>query len=221
MIQQYTLATDTITLIDRNLDIWRWLVSRGIANSISGLSRMAGHELNVIELDANYTIDSIVELTEYCDEAVVGIYLTITGDATGHVVIVHNTELVSDVTSHQMHISPGLENESGELDLSYIEEMGNTAGAFFLNVLSDFTNLHLLPSPPRVTINTSGTIIEKVFDPIFYERNTIFTVKAEFGDNRQQSKGTLFFIPTPELVRMILENAKITQDVFVSVQEKI
>jgi len=31
--------------------IWTWMVSKGIANSLSGLSEMVGHELNVTSLN--------------------------------------------------------------------------------------------------------------------------------------------------------------------------
>jgi chemotaxis protein CheC len=209
MIQQYSLATGTIPLADKDLDVWRWLVSRGIANSIAGLSRITGRELFVHELDVNHMTDNMVKVVEHCDTTVVGIYLTITGDATGHILIIHDTALVSDVTGHQMRLSPGLENEPGELELSFIEEMGNTAGAFFLNVLSDFTNLHLLPSPPRVMICATSMIIDRFFHPVFDGQDTLFTVRAQFGDNRHQSKGTFFFIPAPESMRMILDNTMI------------
>lgn len=210
MTQQHTLATDTIMLPDRDLGIWRWLVSRGVANSIAGLSRMVSHELNVYELDVNHTIDDELRLTGYCDKKAVGIYLSITGDATGHLLLVHNSELVFNMVDHQMQLSPGYGKEACELKLSFLEEMGNTAGAFFLNVLSDVTNLHLLPSPPKVMINTTRTIMDQVFIPIFDEEDAMFIVKAKFGDNRQQIQDTFFFIPTMDLMRMILENTRIT-----------
>ena len=47
MQQQLILTKDEIA-------IWTWLVSRGIANSLSGLSQMAGQDLIVTGLDLKH-----------------------------------------------------------------------------------------------------------------------------------------------------------------------
>jgi len=87
--------------------------------------------------------------------------------------------------------------------------MGNIVGAFFLNVLSDVTNLHLSPSPPSVMINTAGVVMNTVFSHILNKEDTVFTVKTKFGANGQQTKDTFLVIPTLEFMQTVLEHAKI------------
>lgn len=212
MTEKYVVATNMITLLDRDMAIWKWLVSRGIANSIAGLSRMIGQELNVNELDVNHIMDKdAVDLLGGKNNTVVGIYLTITGDATGHLLLAHDSKVALSVIDYQMQLSPGSTTEIGEMELSLLGEMGNIVGAFFLNVLSDVTNLHLSPSPPKVMINTAGMVMNKVFTDIFNEQDTVFTVKAKFGANGQQTEGTFLIIPTPEFMQTVLEHARITR----------
>ena len=210
MTEKYAVATDTITLPERDMAVWKWLVSRGIANSIAGLSRMIDQELNLNELDVNHVIDSdTVGLLGGNHNVVVSIFLTIKGDATGHLLLAQDSKVALRFIDHQMQLSPGSTNELGELELSFLGEMGNIAGAFFLNVLSDVTNLHLSPSPPSVMINTAGVVMNTVFTHILNKEETVFTVKVKFGANGQQTEGMFLVIPTLEFMQTVLEHARI------------
>jgi hypothetical protein len=71
MVQQLELCKD-------ELAIWTWLVSRGISNSLSGLSRMVGDELAVSGMDVkHFPAKEVVNLIGGFEKEVVGIYLTI------------------------------------------------------------------------------------------------------------------------------------------------
>ena len=84
MSQEAMLAKEELT-------IWTWLVSRGIANSLKGLSEMVGKELAVSALSVKQIpAKETVGLLGGPEETVIGIYLSITGDATGHLMLVHN-----------------------------------------------------------------------------------------------------------------------------------
>jgi chemotaxis protein CheC len=211
MIETYTVDVNTIRLPEKDMATWKWLASRGIANSIAGLSRMAGYELNVNELDVNYIMDrDAVDLFGSADKTVLGIHSTITGDGTGHLLFVNDSQMALDVINHRMQISQSSITGLDELELSILGEMGNIAGALFLNVLSDVTSLHLLPSPPRVMIGSAGEIMNTVHPLLFKEQEAVFA-EIKFGNTRRQSRGAVLIIPTLNLMRTMLENARIMQ----------
>jgi chemotaxis protein CheC len=212
MIETYTAVTNAIQLPERDMAVWKWLASRGTANSMAGLSRMIGYELNVNELDVNYIMGgNVVDILGGTDKTVVGIYSTITGDGAGHLLFVNDSQMALDNINHRMQISQSSTTGLGELELSILGEIGNIAGALFLNVLSDVTNLHLSPSPPRVMIGSAGEIINTVYPLLFKEQEAVLAIRIRFGNTRQQSRGTFLVIPTLKLMRTMIENARIMQ----------
>ncbi len=201
MLQQQTLTKDEMA-------IWTWLVSKGIANSLSGLSQMVEEELTVSALDVKYfPAKDAVSLVGGAENIVVGIYLTIHGDATGHLMLIHDPKIAFDLIDTQLGLSPGSTQNLGEMERSVLGEMGNITGSFFLNALADATNLTLTPSPPVVMVDMAGAILGIALTEIMQEQDDVLAVKATFGTATQQIDGTFLVMPTMDFLRVILRHA--------------
>ncbi len=88
--------------------IWTWMVSKGITNSLSGLSKMVGQEFSVTSLDLKrYPAKDIAMLLGGPEKLVVGIYLTIDGDATGHLMLIHDPKMAFQLIDLQLGLPPG------------------------------------------------------------------------------------------------------------------
>jgi chemotaxis protein CheC len=201
MVQQLPLTKD-------ELSIWTWLVSRGISNSLAGLSQMVGEELSVSSLDVkHYPAKDAVNLVGGVDKIVVGIYLTISGDADGHLMLIHTPKIAFDLIDSQLGQPLGSTSEMGEMERSVLGEMGNITGSFFLNALADATNLYLTPSPPVVMVDMAGAIMQIALSEIMQEQDTVLAIRASFGTNSQLIDGTFLILPTLSFLQVILKNA--------------
>ena len=184
MVQQTLLSKD-------ELAIWTWLVSRGISNSLAGLSQMVGDELAVTALDVkNFPAKDAINLLGGAETVTVGIYLTVHGDADGHLMLIHDPKIAFDLIDSQLGMPMGSTTDLGEMELSVLGEMGNITGSFFLNALADATNLTLTPSPPVVMVDMAAAILSIALTDIMQEQDNILAVKASFGTHDSQIDGT-------------------------------
>ncbi len=202
MVQQLSINKD-------ELAIWTWLVSRGISNSLSGLSQMIGEELSVSGLDVkHFPAKEAVNLLGGAEKIVVGIYLTVHGDADGHLMLIHDPKIAFDLIDGQMGQPIGTTTDLGEMERSVLGEMGNITGSFFLNALADATNMTLTPSPPVVMVDMAGAILGIALTEIMQDQDNVLAVKASFGTANQQIDGTFMILPTMDFLKVILRNAR-------------
>ena len=141
----------------------------------------------------------------------VGIYLTVHGDADGHLMLIHDPKIAFDLIDSQMGQPIGSTNELGEMEYSVLGEMGNITGSFFLNALADATNLTLTPSPPVVMVDMAGAILSIALTDIMQEQDDVLAVKATFGANENDIEGTFMILPTMDFLKVILRHAGASQ----------
>jgi len=189
--------------------IWTWLVSRGIANSLSGLSQMVGQELSVTSLDLRqYPAKDAAMLLGGPENLVVGIYLTIDGDATGHIMLIHDPRIAFELIDIQMGLAPGSTQGLEEMERSVLGEMGNITGSFFLNALADASSLNLQPSPPAVMIDMAGAILGIALTKIMQEQDDVLVIRATFSAGSRRMDGTFMVLPTSDFMNVILKHPK-------------
>jgi len=194
------------TMFTKNeIVVWTWLVSRGIANALSGLSRMVKCEINVTSLNLEQlSTKDAPDLLGGPGALGIGIYLTVHGDASGHLLLVHDPEIAFQLIDIQLDLPAGSTQRIGEMERSVLGEMGNITGGFFLNTLADMTGLSLLPSPPSVIVDTVGAILSIPLDFLMDKQEEALAVKTTFSAGTRQIHGTFLILPTVEFMKTVL-----------------
>ncbi len=196
-------------LTKENMTVWTWLVSRGISNALSGLAQMIGCDLQVTSLDLKWLpAQNVIDMLGGPEVTVVGIYLTIEGDATGHIMMLHDTKIAFQLIDMQLGMPKGSTETLDEMSYSVLGEMGNITGSFFLNALADSTSLVLMPSPPSVIIDMVGAVMTVPLSIIMEESDNALIVKANFSANDQDLEGTFMVMPTLDFLNTLLNNQK-------------
>ena len=114
------------------------LVSEGSANAIIGLSQMIGQDIQVTSLNAKVVpVNETPDLVGGWEEVTLGVYLAVTGDATGHMFMVYKPETAMALADLLMGEPPGTTKNLEEMEESALGEVGNIMGSFFLNALLD------------------------------------------------------------------------------------
>ena len=198
---------DSYTLTDeRSTAIWIRLVTDGISNALGGLGEMVGKKIITHALNARtIPVASILELLGGGEELTVGIYLGVSGSATGHMVLVYQPSVAYDFVDMLLGNPPGTTQTLGEMELSALGEMGNVMGSFFLNSLADATGLLLNPSPPAVMMDMAGAIMDVALADIIRETDDALVVDATFGTQDSQSSGTFMVLPSLDLQRVLVD----------------
>ncbi|MEE9398701.1 MAG: chemotaxis protein CheC [Dehalococcoidales bacterium] len=201
MSQLQTFTKDEIA-------VWTWLVSKAITNSLSGLSQMVERTFDVTSLSIKqFPAKDAAMLLGGSENVAVGVYLEIQGDATGHLLLMHNPGTAFKLVDIQLGLPIGSTQQMEEMERSVLGEMGNIAGSFFLNAVADTVNLVLVPSPPEVMVDTVGKIISIPLTRIMEKQDDALIVKATFSADNGQMDGTLMILPTMDFMKAILKHS--------------
>jgi chemotaxis protein CheC len=192
-------------LTKEKIAVWTGLVSKGISNALHGLSEMVGHQIVVTSLDLKWLPAKNASGMLGGPEAFgVGIYLGIEGDATGHLLLMHDVNIAFKLIDIQLGLPLGTTNQIGEMERSVLGEMGNITGSFFLNALADSGNMILMPSPPAVIADLASAIMNIPLAFLMEKQDDALVVKATFSANNQPLDGTFIVMPTMDFMLTVL-----------------
>ena len=198
-------ATSTATSASSS-EIWTGLVAGGITHAISGLGDMVGEAVRTTFISPRTLPASQVnELIGGPETDMVVIHLGVSGDATGHILVMFKPETAFDLVNMLLDREPGSACELDELAVSTMGEMGNVMGAYFLSALGDTTGARLMPSPPTVMRDMVGAVIDAAVADIMADSDDILVVETRFGTANQQIRGIFLVLPNPRLKEVLLD----------------
>ena len=198
-------------VLDEQMKAYAALVMQGSENAFAGLSQMVGQEIK-----ANFFSIRQVPLSEIPDlvggreSLAVAVYLAVNGCARGHVFLIYKPQTALELVDMLLGDPPGTAQRIDEMEESALAEMGNIMASFFLNVLADATNLDLKPSPPAVMMDMAGAILDVALADIMQESDTALAVEACFSTDSHNITGTFLVLPTPELLRVLVSNWRVS-----------
>ena len=132
--------------LDEGLKACSELVGQGSINAVSGLSQMIGQEISVTSMNARLVpANETPDLIGGWEALTLGVYLSVTGCAEGHMFMVYEPQTAMALADLLMGNPPGTTQSLDEMETSALGEVGNIMGSFFLNSLADNTNSQLQP----------------------------------------------------------------------------
>jgi chemotaxis protein CheC len=171
----------------------------GVNNAVIGLSQMAGQEIKIVTLNVKKVlVKDITAMFGGPEALIIAIYLEISGNSNGHMVVVYEPKIAFDLVDMLMGQPSGTTKEMGDMERSTLGEMGNIMGSFFLNYISDTTGNRFQPSPPAVMMDMAGAILDAALANVLAFSESTYIVETVFGTNDRQVSGTFLVIPDPE-----------------------
>jgi len=197
-----------ITLNKDEMRLWGSLALKGIDNAMTGLATMVNREIRMSSLSLKQVPASEApNLVGGADKMVIGIYLAFEGDATGHLMLVHQPDVALAIIDMLLGNEPGATRDLNEMEQSALGEMGNIIGSAFLNAIADALSLRLQPSPPEVILDMAGAILDVAFAEILQQSDDVIVAETSFGTADRQARGTFLVIPSFNFLKVILSHA--------------
>ena len=197
-----------ITLNKDEMKLWSSLALKGIDNAMTGLATMVNREIRMSSLSLKQVPASEApDLVGGADKMVIGIYLAFEGDATGHLMLVHQPDVALAIIDMLLGNEPGATRDLNEMEQSALGEMGNIIGSAFLNAIADALALRLQPSPPEVILDMAGAILDVAFAEILQQTDDVIVAETSFGTADRQARGTFLVIPSFNFLKVILSHA--------------
>lgn len=158
------------------------IIAQGLQDASTGLSLMT---TGVISLDRPRVefvpLGTLPNLAGGPATVVVAIYVGITGDVTGHLMLLFTEDSARRVVDVLLSNPPGTTRELDALAMSALGEAANICGSHFLSALGNRTGLTIVPTAPAVVIDMAGAILEAVVTDLFLGGDEALVVETGFN----------------------------------------
>jgi chemotaxis protein CheC len=185
------------------LDALREVANIGAGHAATALSQMTGGTIMISVPTINIArLEDVPPQISAPEEPVAAILMNMLGDLTGRTLLVfpHPTAVrVSEIMLNRPH---GVAFELGELEQSALKEAGNILSGAYLNALSDFMGLMLLPSPPSLAVDMSSAVLTTAYLQFGTDRDYVFCVETEFYMQELQEHLRGFFLLLPDVASL-------------------
>jgi chemotaxis protein CheC len=200
-------------LKELQLDALKEVANIGAGHAATALSQLTDRRImiNVPEIEITRLED--VPQTFGDPEAVVAaVLMHVLGDLTGRTLLLlpeENARLLCDLLLRR---PAGTTETIGPLEESSLKEAGNILAGAYLNALSDFMGMMLLPSVPSLVVDLSGAVLTTAFLNFGQDRDFVFCVETNFHFTEAGRALSGYFLLLPDLasLRAIFEAIRLS-----------
>lgn len=206
----------TLTISEAGQSVVAGTFGRAMKKAGEALGSMSGQ---VIEVQTpavrRCTAAEVLAMAGGAESIVLAVYVGILGSLQGHALL-----LFSPADAHRLAqillaglLGPGelpMEQTADilaydELELSALQEAGNVTISAFLNELGMHLHEPVHPTPPQVVIEMAGAVLDAVLLDLVSDADQVLAANTTFSEGGRAIDGTLFVLPRPESLRVLLE----------------
>lgn len=189
------------------LDALRETANIGAGHAATALSQMTGSTI-MIKVPA-INVSSMEDLPPQFipdEEPVAAVMMHMLGDLSGRTLLVFPKPTVMRLAELMLRRPIGSSVALGEMETSAIKEAGNILSGAYMNALSDFLGMLLLPSPPSLVIDMSAAVLTSAFGDFATDADSILCVESEFilTDINQSLRGFFLLLPDTASLQVML-----------------
>lgn len=192
------------------LDALREVANIGAGHAATALSQMTGQRIMIsVPLVQIAQLEDIPNQVSDGEEPVAAVLMKMLGDLTGLTLLVFPRATALKVAALMMKRPVG--DELGMLEQSAIKEAGNILSAAYLNALSEFMGMILLPSPPSMAVDMSDAVLNSTYLEIAAGADYVFCVESEFNltDLGERLRGFFLLMPDVGSLNAILRAIRV------------
>ena len=191
------------TLKDVQLDALREVANIGAGHAATALSQMTGSTIMISVPTINIaSLEDVPTQISEPEEPIAAVLMHMLGDLTGRTLLVFPRPTAMRLAELMLRRPAGTSQDMGPLEQSAIKEAGNILSGAYMNALSEFMGLMLLPSPPSLAVDMSSAILSTAFLQFGTDRDHVFYVESQFFLQEQNEHLRGFFLLLPDLASL-------------------
>jgi chemotaxis protein CheC len=173
----------------------------GAGNAATALSQLINKKVDMTVPAINIVPFDDIFSSIGGDEIVVGVIVRVLGDTPGNILFVFE----KDTALNLVEILTGMQEEYlSDMGNSVICEIGNIISSSYMNAISKFTGLTLMPSVPAVTYDMLGAILSTTFIESGQFDDYVLDIETVFIQNNAEISGHFYYVPMPGSLEKIL-----------------
>ena len=137
---------------------------------------------------------------------VAGVLMHMMGDLTGRTLLLVPETNATVLCDLLLSRAVGTTRQLGVLEQSALKEAGNILSGAYMNALSEFMQMLLLPSVPSLVVDMSAAVLTTTYLNFGHDRDFVFCVETEFRiDAEEGLRGHFLLLPDMASLRAIFD----------------
>jgi chemotaxis protein CheC len=205
--------TDLRTLKALQLDALREVANIGAGHAATALSLMIGETIMISVPTISVTrLEELPPQLSAPDEPVAAVLMHMLGDLTGRTLLVFPRRTAQHLASLLLRRPSSGSDDFSEMEQSAIKEAGNILSSAYMNALSDFMGMMLVPSVPSLVVDLSAAVLTTAYLNFGHERDFVFCVETSFRveGTAELLQGHFLLLPDMPSLRAIFDAIRLT-----------
>jgi chemotaxis protein CheC len=172
---------DVRALKESQLDAMREVANIGAGHAATALSQMTNRTIMITVPRVNMSpLEDACDTVGSPDQVTAAILMHMMGDLTGRALLLFPQPSARTLCDFLLRREIGTTQDFGEMEQSALKEAGNILASAYLNALSDFMGMMLVPSVPSLVIDLSGAVLTTAHLNFGHDRDYAFCVETSF-----------------------------------------
>src|SRR5262247_1809858 len=144
-------------------------------------------------------------------EVMTAVLMHMLGDLTGRTLLLFPEPVAQRLCDMLLKRPVGTTKEFAALEQSCLKEAGNILSGAYMNALSEFMGMLLLPSVPSLVVDLSAAVLTTTYLNFGHDRDFVFCVETEFSIDAQDGlRGHFLLLPDLASLKAIFDAIRLT-----------
>ena len=200
-------------LKESQLDAIREVANIGAGHAATALSGMTNRTI-MITVPRVFVrpLEEACDLVTAPDAVVAAVLMHMMGDLTGRALVLFPERSAYTVCDFLFRRPVGTTEVLGEMEQSGLKEAGNILASAYMNALSDFMGMMLVPSVPSLVVDLSAAVLTSAYLNFGHARDFVFCVETAFRveNTAEPLVGHFLLLPDMPSLRAIFDAIRLT-----------
>jgi chemotaxis protein CheC len=194
---------DVRDLKESQLDAMREVANIGAGHAATALSQMTNRTIMITVPRVKIKpLEDAGDMVGPPDQVVASVLMHMMGDLTGRAMLLFPEPAALVLCDYLFRRERGTTTAFGEMEQSSLKEAGNILASAYLNALSDFMGMMLVPSVPSLVIDLSGAILTSAHLNFGHDREYALCVETSFRSEGSTESMAGHFLLLPDLASL-------------------
>ena len=204
---------DKGTLSNLERDALREVANIGAGHAATALSQMTGRRIMISVPEVSVRrLEEVALLVGPPDPVIAGVLMHVMGDLTGRTLVVLGQDSAHALCELLLR-KPSQGPTFDAMQQSTIKETGNILCSAYMNALSDFLGMMLVPSVPALVVDLAGAVLTTAYLNFGHDRDAVFCVETTFRieGSEQALTGQFLLMPDPPSLKVIFDSISVAR----------
>jgi chemotaxis protein CheC len=203
---------DVRSLKTLQLDALKEVANIGAGHAATALSQLTNRRIMISVPQINIArLEEVPELLGNPQEVVAAVLMHMLGDLTGRTLLLFPERVGRRLCDMLLRRAPGTTAAFEIIEQSCLKETGNILSGAYMNALSDFMGMLLLPSVPSLVVDLSAAVLTTTYLNFGHDRDFVLSVETEFHiDSAEGLRGHFLLLPDLASLKAIFDAIRLS-----------